>query len=242
MTNMQTIAEDNVNAFWWRARTCFTGVISIFHNAGEDFAVEDDEWVYHKMEDHKSLIALGRFVAVEAIPHLEGLKSAAALWERRARGRGWKGEEGKHASPDDVPPDDYHEMAMRAGFCLESMTENGALLFKMLDTEDRLSRKHECAALASEVSDDAVFGRSYLDKLRGAAEICKGRAVEAGWPEATGPAFPVIGPGKNQGDLSSERHRLAGLMLDESLSLEAIRAARVDSESQAEEMGAGARV
>jgi len=240
MTNMQTIAEDDLNAFWWRARISFTGIIDIFHNASEDFAIEDDEWVHYKMEDHKSLIALGRFIASEAGMYFDGLKSAARVWERRARERGWKGEESIPRSPNGIPPADYEGFALEAGFCIASLSETATQLYRLLNNPDwqaRLLDKLYCADGASEVGDDAVFARNYLDKIREAAEIWKARAVEAGWNEQSAPAFPVIEPGKTQGDLSSERHRLAQALLDESLSLEAMRAARVDSELHAEEMG-----
>lgn len=243
MTNMQTIAEDDVNAFWWRASISFTGIISIFHNASEDFAVDDDQWVHHKMDDHKSLIALGRFVAAEAIPYLEGLKHAARLWEHRAKKQGWKPKVSQPQSPDETSPDDYEEFALDARFCIASLSENAAELCRLLDNPDwqaRLLDKAYCAEGAREIADDAVVCGRFLDRLREAAEIWKVRAVEAGWPEATGAAFPVSEPGKTQGDLSSERHRLAEAMLDESLSLEVATAARTALESRTEEMSAGA--
>ena len=240
--NMQTIAEDDVNAFWWRARVSFTGIIDIFHNASEDFAVEDDEWVHYKMDDHKSLIALGRFIATEAIPYLEGLKRAAALWKHRAKKQGWKPEESKPVSSDETSPDDYEEFALDMRFCIASLSENAAQLYRILNNPDwqaRLIDKTYCAEGASEISDEAIYVTGCIDKMREAAEIWKGRAVEAGWSEAACAAFPVSEPGKTQGDISSERHRLAELMLDESLSIETVRAARIALESQAEEMGAG---
>jgi hypothetical protein len=240
MTNKQAIAEEDANAFWWRARACFTGIIDIFHNAGEDFEADDDEWVLHKMEDHKSLIALGRFVAVEAVTYLEGLKGAARLWERRARARGWKPQQDTPACSDEIQPDDYAEFALEAGFCVSSLGETAAQLYRLINNPDwqaRLTDKAWGAGMASEVSDDAAFIRNYLDKMREAAEIWKGRAVEAGWPETSGPAFPVTEPGKTRGDVASERRRVAEALLDESLT----RAARADSEPQAEEMSAGVR-
>jgi hypothetical protein len=240
MTNQQ-IATDDLDAYWWRARAYFTGIIDLFHTAGEDFAVEDDEWVHYKMEDHKSLIALGRFIASEAIPYLEGLKSAAALWQRRAKARGWKSEASLPQSSDETSPDDYAELALEAGFCIASLSENAAQLYRLLNNPDhqaRLIDKACCAGLASEISDDGVYARSHLDKLREAAGIWKLRAVEAGWPESKGPAFPVSEPGKTRGNLGQERRRLAEAMLDESLSIEAITAARIVSEPRTEVLSA----
>jgi hypothetical protein len=235
MTNQQ-IATDDLDAFWWRARVSFTGIIDIFHTASEDFAVDDDVWVHHKMEDHKSLIALGRFLASEAIPHLEGLKRAARVWEQRAKEQGWKPEVSQPQSSDKTSPDDHEEFALEVHFCIASISENAAQLYRLLNNPDwqaRLLDKAYCADGASEISDDGVYARSYLDRLREAAEIWKLRAVEAGWPVATGSAFPVIEPGKTQGDLSSERRGLAEAMLDEALS-----AARILSELHAEEVSA----
>jgi hypothetical protein len=242
MTNIQTIAQDDASAFWWRARVSLTGIISIFHNASEDFAVDDDVWVHYKMDDHKSLIALGRFIASEAIPYLEGLKRAAVLWQHRAKEQGWKSEESMPQSSDTISPDDYEEFALEAQFCITSLSENAAQLYRLLNNPDwqaRLIDKTYCADGASEISDEAIYVTGCIDRLREAAEIWKARAVEAGWLEAIGAAFPVMEPGKTQGDLSSERHRLAELMLDESLSLGAMRAARIDLESNTEEMSTG---